>query len=205
MVALDIKNIFTLAPALKQLDLSLFSKLNGQWHNSFFDKFLPFVRESYVWIPFYFFLILFVTINFKSVGWYWVLFFLLTAAFSDIFSSRVVKEIFFRTRPCRDPSLTESVRFLVSYCSVSSSFTSSHAVNHFAIAGFVYTTFKTMSRYWSFIFLWAALVCYAQVYVGVHFPLDVIAGALLGLLIGYISAKLYNSHMGLSPATWKQV
>ncbi len=199
MIDLEIRSIFTLAPSLKNLDLSLFHKINGNWHNTFLDKFFPFIRESYVWLPFYFFLILFVTINFKAIGWYWVLFFLLTASFSDLFSSRVMKEFFFRLRPCRDPAISDSVRFLVSYCPVSSSFTSSHAVNHFALAAFIFSTFKKVfSSYWSFVFLWAALICYAQVYVGVHFPLDVAGGALLGSFIGYASAKIFNNKIGLA-------
>ena len=205
MIALDIKHIFTLPPTLKQLDLALFSKVNGQWHNVFFDKFFPFVRESYVWIPFYFFLILFVTINFKSAGWYWVLIFLATVAFSDLFSSRVIKEIFFRLRPCRDPNLADSVRLLASYCGGNSSFTSSHAVNHFALAAFVYNTFKNLSNKWWPIFIWAAVICYAQVYVGVHFPFDVACGACLGYLIGYATARVYHTSMRLSPETRKEI
>ena len=62
---------------VKQVDYFLFSKMNGEWHNAFLDSVIPFIRESYLWIPFYFFLILFTTINFKIKGWYWVLFFIL--------------------------------------------------------------------------------------------------------------------------------
>lgn len=199
MIVSNVSTILTLTPALKQIDLNLFSRINGQWHSGFFDKLFPFIREAYLWVPFYFFLILFVTINFKTVGWYWVLFFLITAAFSDVFSSRVIKETFFRLRPCNDPSLVDSVRFLVSYCPTSSSFTSSHAVNHFALATFIFRTFRrTVSPYWALIFVWAGLVAYAQVYVGVHFPLDVTGGALIGVVIGYISSKIFNKKIGLS-------
>ncbi len=132
MILTDMNTAMHIPGALKQLDYSLFSKLNGQWHNVFLDEFIPFVRESYLWIPFYFFLILFAAINFKIKGWYWALFFILNASVSDIVSSRLIKENFLRLRPCSDPIIAHSVRFLVSYCPSSSSFTSSHAVNHFA-------------------------------------------------------------------------
>ncbi len=198
MTLLDIQSEMHIPGALKQIDYWLFSKLNGQWHTSFLDGFIPFVRESYLWIPFYFFLILFVTVNFKK-GWFWVLFFLINVLVSDVVSSRLIKEFFFRLRPCQDPSFGDTIRFLVSYCPVSSSFTSSHAVNHFAAAMFIFTTFrKNLSPYWAFVFLWAALISYAQVYVGVHFPLDVTCGAIIGLILGYIVAKIFNKKIGLT-------
>lgn len=183
---------------IKQLDYFLFSKMNGQWHTSFFDWSIPFIRESYLWIPFYFFLILFTTINFKIRGWFWVLFFLMNVIISDTVSSRLIKSSFDRLRPCREPAIAESVRFLVSYCPVSSSFTSSHAVNHFAAAMFIFTTFKKpVSAKWALLFFWAFFISYAQVYVGVHFPLDVFCGSIIGLIVGYIPAKMFNKYIGL--------
>lgn len=191
---------------IKNLDYFLFSKLNGEWHNSLFDGFVPFIRESYLWIPFYFFLILFTTINFKKRGWYWVLFFILNAMLSDFVSSTLIKDNFIRIRPCHDPALADQVRFLVSYCPVSSGFTSSHAANHFAAAIFIFTTFrKAVSANWKYIFLWALFISYAQVYVGVHFPLDVFCGAIVGLILGYIPAKIFNRRIGLESAELKNI
>ena len=187
-----------LPPSLKQLDYHLFSKMNGQWHAPVFDKIIPFVREPFVWLPFYFFLVLFTTVNFKKRGFYWTLFFALNGIISDYISSSIIKENFIRLRPCHDPALADKIRFLVNYCPVSSSFTSSHAVNHFAAAMFIFTTFKeAVSPKWAFIFLWAFLIAYAQVYVGVHFPFDVFCGSIVGLIIGYIPAKIFNAKIGL--------
>lgn len=183
---------------VKHLDYFLFSKINGEWHNSFFDRVIPFIRESYLWLPFYFFLILFTTINFKRRGWYWVLFFILNVLLSDFISSTLIKDNFLRLRPCHDPSLADKVRFLVNYCPTSSSFTSSHAANHFAATMFIFTTFKkAVSPNWVYLFLWAFFISYAQVYVGVHFPLDIFCGAIVGLVLGYIPAKIFNDKIGL--------
>ena len=183
---------------IKNLDYFLFSKINGQWHSPFFDGLIPLVRESYLWLPFYFFLILFATLNFKSRGWYWVLFFILNVMLSDFVSSTLIKENFIRLRPCHDPLLAQTVRFLVSYCPVSSSFTSSHATNHFAATMFIFTTFKkAVSPGWAWLFLWAFFISYAQVYVGVHFPLDVFCGGIVGLILGYIPAWVFNKRIGL--------
>jgi undecaprenyl-diphosphatase len=198
MNLMEIQNAPFLPEAIKQLDYHLFAKMNGQWHNSFFDVFFPFIREPTVWVPLYFFLVVFVTLNFKTRGWIWVLFFLLNVALSDTVSSRLIKENFIRLRPCHDPALFGHIRFLVAYCPESSSFTSSHAVNHFAAAMFIFTTFrKTISPAWALLFLWAAAISYAQVYVGVHFPFDVFCGTIAGLILGYIPATIFNRKFGL--------
>lgn len=179
--------------SLKYFDQFLFEKINEQWHNSFFDYIMPFVREPTFWVPFYLFLALLVFFNFGAKGWVWVLFAIALAMISDYTSSTIIKGLFPRLRPCRDPSIAEHIRFIVSYCPMSSSFVSSHAVNHFAISTFIFVTFKNaISPKWAFIFIWAVLICYAQVYVGVHFPLDVTAGAVVGIIIGYLLSALFN-------------
>jgi len=198
MNLLEIQNASFLPEAIKQLDYNLFYKMNGLWHNSFFDVFFPFIREPTLWVPFYFFLIVFATLNFKVKGWIWVIFFLANAGLSDYVSSHLIKENFFRLRPCHDPALFDHIRFLVSYCPISSSFTSSHAVNHFAAAMFIFTTFrKKMSSWWALVFIWAGAISYAQVYVGVHFPFDVFCGMIAGLILGYIPAIIFNRKFGL--------
>jgi undecaprenyl-diphosphatase len=87
----------------------------------------------------------------------------------------------------------------VGYRPQSSSFTSSHAANHFGMAMFIYTTFKTRFPKWpALFFVWAFLISFAQVYVGVHYPLDITAGALIGILIGYLSGRSFNRTYGLA-------
>lgn len=111
---------------------------------------------------------------------------------SDTISSKILKKTFERPRPCRTEHIEPEMRKLLG-CSKSYSFPSSHAFNHFAIAVFLILTlgksFK-QSRY--LLLLWAASIAYAQVYVGVHFPLDVLLGALMGTLVAYIVANAFN-------------
>ena len=200
MSLLDIPPSSFIPDAILRWDYQAFFKVNGQWHNSFLDLILPYIREPVIWIPLYFFLLVFGLQNFKLRGVYWVMFFIITAMLSDYISSSIIKESLWRLRPCREPFLADQVRFLVSYCPQSSSFTSSHAVNHFAISMFVFTTFKkSISPKWALMFVWAFAICYAQVYVGVHFPVDVICGAIVGVIIGYIPAKIFNTKIGLLP------
>ncbi|WP_431214988.1 phosphatase PAP2 family protein [Puia sp. P3] len=104
-------------------------------------------------------------------GWWWSAYLIMTAIIGDLISSKLIKDtLVVRTRPCGDPLLADSVRFIAAYCPSSSSFTSSHACNHFALAFFIYRTLRHTSRWWSLVFVWAFLISYAQVYVGVHFP-----------------------------------
>ncbi|PSL47591.1 undecaprenyl-diphosphatase [Chitinophaga niastensis] len=180
-------------------DLRLFFHINGQWHNSWLDVILPFLREPYVWAPLYLFLGLFVTINYGWKGFFWILFFLLCFGVADQ-TSLFLKEAIGRVRPCRDPIVSHYTRVLVSYCPMSGSFTSNHAANHFALATFCFITLKSaFGRYAWIFFAWAAVIAYAQVYVGVHYPLDVTGGAILGLLIGLLSGSFFKRRIRLEP------
>jgi undecaprenyl-diphosphatase len=122
----------------------------------------------------------------------------MTAMLGDFISSDIIKENIHRLRPCREPALADSVRFIVSYCPKSSSFTSSHAVNHFAMATFFFITLRNLWGHWAKAFyLWAFIIIYAQVYVGVHYPLDVLSGAIIGSLIGMAIAYAFNKNYNL--------
>jgi len=116
---------------------------------------------------------------------------------SDLISSKLIKDtLVVRTRPCGEPLIIETVRFIANYCPVSSSFTSSHACNHFALAFFIYRTLRHTSRWWGLVFVWAFLISYAQVYVGVHFPLDVTCGAIIGSIIGWQLSRVFRFQFG---------
>lgn len=110
---------------------------------------------------------------------------------ADFISSQVVKKSVQRVRPCNDTNIAQ-VRPLVR-CGSGYSFTSSHATNHFALSYFLFATvgfqFKKI-RGW--LIAWASSVAYAQVYVGVHYPMDVFSGMILGILIAKIFVWMYE-------------
>jgi membrane-associated phospholipid phosphatase len=175
-------------------DRWLLLKVNRDWSNPFFDSVFPVWRHSDIWIPLYFFLFVFMILNFGWRSVFWMLFLGLTAGICDQVSSSLVKELFGRLRPCNDPSLTGQLHLLLNRCPTSGSFTSSHATNHFGVAMFIYITMKDVfRRAGKLFFVWAATICYGQVYVGVHYPLDVIGGAILGCGIGYAMALIFRS------------
>lgn len=109
-----------------------------------------------------------------------------------------MKYFFNRVRPCNEPSLADRIHILVNYVPQSPSFTSSHAVNHFALATFFFQTLKPYFGNWAYLlFLWAGTVAYGQVYVGVHYPGDILGGALVGGLIGWFTSLIFNKKIGM--------
>ncbi len=171
---------------LKNIDQQLFLIINRLWINSIFDFIMPLLRSKFFWAPLYLFLIIFFVKNFGKKGWITVLFLLITFALTDFISAGIFKPLFTRIRPCNDPNLMVYVRNLVG-CGSGYSFVSSHAANHFGIAVFLSSIFKNKWPWTKYAFLfWAFSICYAQVYVGVHYPLDVLTGGILGAFIGKI-------------------
>lgn len=186
--------------SLKNWDRWLFTKINQDWTNSFLDNIFPLWREAITWLPLYVFLGIFVFLNFGQKAWPWVLALVFTVILTDQASSHIFKPLANRPRPCHDPLLSDHIRLLLQYCSDSAGFTSSHATNHFGLAFFIYHTLKSYFGKWGYLFFfWAATISYGQVYIGVHYPLDVICGALIGSCIGYFMSKQFNKRFGLLP------
>jgi membrane-associated phospholipid phosphatase len=178
-------------------DYALMLKINRDWTISAFDTIALFIREPSFWIPLYVFLILFIILNFGRKGLYCILTLILLVSVSDAISSHLIKPLFYRPRPCNDEVMALQIRFLAKTCGLNGSFTSSHATNHFAIAMFIYQMLKKTSPFWAIGFFWAGVISYAQVYVGVHYPLDIIGGALLGNFLGFFFARIFNNQIGL--------
>jgi len=183
---------------IEPVDRKLFFFVNNGMSNSFLDTLMPYLRESTLWVPLYLFMLVFAAVNFGKRGWLWMLFVICTAALCDLVSSHLIKDHIFRLRPCQNPDFADRIHILVNYCPRSSSFTSSHAANHFGLAMFMVATLKPYTSRWiNLFFAWAAIIAFAQVYVGVHYPFDVLSGGLIGCGLGYIIAVFFNNYAGL--------
>ena len=173
-------------------DQALFSLINGKWTNIVFDKLMPWLRTSNNWVPFYAALLIYLFVKWGAKAWKWIIIVALNVTITDQISSSFFKPFFHRLRPCADPAIMYKSRLLVDHCSGGFSFTSSHAANHFGLAMLVFMTLQPLFKKYTFLFfIWAALIGYAQIYVGVHYPLDVLVGTCIGLLVGYGMSKLY--------------
>ena len=182
------------------LDKEFFKLINGQWTNSFFDWIMPWLRNSTVWVPLYLFIFLMIAINLKRKAIPITAFAIITVALTDYLSSKVFKPYFGRLRPCSDPDMAGMVRFLLDHKPANASFTSSHAANHFGIAMFLFLTLRPFFGNWMYLFfVWAFLVCYAQIYVGVHYPFDILGGIIVGCVVGYFTAFIVNKKILVRP------
>src|ERR1700761_1171850 len=158
---------------LIQFDRHLFYFINHDLTNPFFDWLMPLLRNAKFWIPLYAFIIIFCTWRFKKAGIIIIVLLALSAGFADFTSVHLIKNNAERLRPCRDPVVSQTVISRVP-CGTGYSFPSTHATDHFAMASFL---ILVLYRKWRWIllwaFLWAGSICFAQAYVGVHFPVDV--------------------------------
>lgn len=166
-----------------QLDVKLFYFINHSLSNPVFDKIFPFITELKNWYLVYLIFFLVLIIYGKKLGRIAAITTILLILVSDQISSHLLKNLFERIRPC---NVLNNVNLLVS-CTESFSFPSSHAVNNFAAAVFFS---KIFPRYKILLYTIATLLAFSRPYVGVHYPSDVIGGALIGSLIGYIFALI---------------
>lgn len=178
--------------ALHQFDVELFLKVNRDMGNPVFDWLLPLMRNRYFWVPLYLFIIIFCVKEYKKRGWYIIGMLAFTVAMGDLIASRVIKPLAGRIRPCNDIDLVgELVRRVP--CGSGYSFPSAHATNHFAMAVFLIFVFYDKWRPILPIGLaWAFIISFSQIYVGVHYPIDTMVGALLGSLIGFSTSIIYK-------------
>lgn len=178
--------------SLQQFDVELFLKIHRGLANPFFDWLLPLMRNRFFWVPLYLFIIVFSFIEYKKKGWYIIGMLLVTFAIGDLVSSRIIKPTVARVRPCNEITLANDIIHRVP-CGSGYSFPSAHATNHFAIAVFLIFVFYDR---WKLILpiglFWAFIISFSQIYVGVHYPIDTMAGAILGMLIGLLTSKIYK-------------
>ena len=179
---------------LLDLDQSLFIFLNSLGSLNF-DSFWLFISESSAIEAIYLFLVIEFLRFFKIKDLKSILIFLFSMILMIVFtdqSSNFFKEFFERLRPCHNPELIEIIRIVKNGCGGLYGFFSAHAANTFAFASFIYFLTPNENNYkrTSFLlFIWAVIISYSRIYIGVHFPLDIIIGSIYGLLSGYLFHK----------------
>lgn len=173
---------------INQVDQTVFFFLNGK-HNPLWDVAMSLFTRTEMWSVFFLLIIYFVINKYKSKSILIFFFLALCIVFSDQFSV-LIKETVQRFRPSHDPSIQNMVHTVMKKGGLFGFF-SSHATNTFSVAMFLSLMFKNV-RFSYVIFIWAAFVSYTRIYLGLHYPGDIIIGILIGCLIGWGLSSLAN-------------
>ncbi|MFB6319519.1 phosphatase PAP2 family protein [Saccharicrinis sp. FJH54] len=171
---------------MNDLDVRLFDFLNGS-HTAVADGFWWAVTDTMSWLPFFLILIYVIIANKGRESILIILSLALTVLLADQLSG-LIKDLVGRLRPSHNPYMMYNIHIVNGYRGGLYSFVSSHAANTFGVA--MLMSLIVRNGWFSLtMFAWAFLNGYSRVYLGVHFPFDVIVGALLGLLIGWAAFK----------------
>lgn len=171
------------------LDTQLFIYLNSLGSETYDGLWLLITKQIY-WIPLFLFLSY---IIYKKLGAKQTLFLVLFVAVLLLFTDQITnlfKNGFQRLRPCNNPELKPFIRIVQSRTSFS--FFSGHAANTMAVATFLYLVFKKNFKYFGLLFLWPLIFAYSRIYLGLHYPLDIISGYFFGAIFGFLIFKLYQ-------------
>lgn len=174
------------------IDLRLFRWINNA-HSSLWDIIMYWLSDSYIWVPLYVFWLVYIISEYGKKGIWICVFVVLLIFMTDSGSTLLFKENFKRLRPCH--ALT-NVHTVFGNCGGKYGFVSSHASNVFGLATYLSLwLYKDIPHFWKFAFLWAAIISYSRIYLGVHYPFDVICGAILGMLLGWVNYKFVQTNI----------
>ena len=171
------------------LDQQAFIFLNGLGSEKF-DGFWLFITKQSNWTPFFLLLLFYVYKKTETKQTLIiVLFIAVLITFTDQ-TTNLIKNAVQRLRPCNNEEIMGLIRIVKS--SETFSFFSGHATNSMAVATFLFLIFKSQFKYLGFLFLWPFVFAYSRIYLGLHYPLDIVSGYIFGAFSGFLCYKLYQ-------------
>ena len=174
-----------------EIDREVFIYLNSLGHSAF-DSIWLLISDKKSSIPLYVLILYIMYKNLNSVDFFRTLIFIaLLVLFTDQISG-FFKDFSERLRPCHDDSINQKIRIVKQSCGGLYSFFSSHASNSFGLASFFYFLSRKKNNYIKLLFIWASVVSYSRIYIGVHYPIDIIFGSTFGIFSGFLFSSILN-------------
>lgn len=178
--------------SLSNIDTDLLLFLNSL-HTSWLDKVMIAVTQMWVWAPLYLLLIYWTVKQYGKRCWWVFLAVGVVVLCSDQLSAHVCKPFFQRLRPCYNPDLQDLIYLPKGMAGGRFGFVSSHAANTFAVAAFLTPVLRNYRPWLGIVlYLWAFISSYSRIYLGFHYPGDILCGAILGILIGLILWRVFQ-------------
>jgi undecaprenyl-diphosphatase len=177
---------------IMEWDRELFLWLNG-FHTPWLDDVMYLMTKTIFWLPLYLLLLYVIFKNYRVDGLFILIGLGVAIALANTITSELMKPYFARLRPSHEPTLDKLIHIINGYRGGQYGFASSHAANTFASAVMLWLVFKKTYRWFGLIFLWAVLATYTRIYLGVHYPGDIITGLVIGGVCGCLGFLIFKA------------
>lgn len=188
---------------LQQLDEKWLLAING-FNSPALDTVMGWLSDRWIWIPFYLFLVVAIILKYKKHAIPLLLLVVLLIVASDQLASGILKPWVHRLRPSHEPDIQPLLHLVNGYKGGKYGFVSSHAINVFSLSFYLFFIARNKIKWLPYVlFPWATAVSYSRIYLGVHYPFDVLVPAILSIPLAYATSKIYFfiSHKYFSPTS----